>query len=153
MVRHAPPTSRFAAMSVGAGVSEWSSYYFSTDLTPLTINYLGDIPIHDPEIYAKTSPMTYIKKACIPTLIQHGENDQRVPINNAYKLYRGLQDRNVPVRFIVYKDFGHGITRPRENLAVLTHNWQWFGKYIWGEEPDEEVFDKENEVEAEDSNQ
>ena len=26
-------------------------------------------------------------------------------------------------------------------LAVLTHNWRWFNKYIYGEEPVEEKFE------------
>jgi dipeptidyl aminopeptidase/acylaminoacyl peptidase len=89
--------------------------------------------------------MTYINNAKTPTLIQHGEFDARVPITNAHKLYRGLKDNGVPVRFIIYKGFGHGITKPKENLAVITHNWQWFGKYIWGEEPREEDPKEESE--------
>ena len=42
------------------------------------------------------SPMTYIKGAKAPTLIQHGATDQRVPPPNAFELYRGLQDQHVP---------------------------------------------------------
>jgi hypothetical protein len=34
----------------------------------------------------------------------------------------------------VYKGFGHGINKPKERLAAQWHNWQWFGKYLWGEE-------------------
>ena len=34
----------------------------------------------------------------------------------------------------MYKGFGHGINKPKEQLAALWHNWQWFGKYLWGEE-------------------
>jgi dipeptidyl aminopeptidase/acylaminoacyl peptidase len=78
--------------------------------------------------------MTYIKQAKTPTLIQHGEFDRRVPIANAYELFQGLQDRGVPARLVVYKGFGHGIDRPKEQLAATLHNWQWFGKYVWGEE-------------------
>ena len=91
--------------------------------------------------------MTYINKAKTPTLIQHGEFDRRVPTTNAYKLYRGLQDKGVTSKLIIYKGFGHGISKPKENLAVLTHNWQWFNKYIFGEEPQEEVFEEEKEPE------
>jgi len=54
-----------------------------------------------------------------------------------------LQDKGVPSKLIIYKGFGHGISKPKENLAVLTHNWQWFNKYIYGEEPKEETFDEE----------
>jgi hypothetical protein len=50
-------------------------------------------PWDDPEVYRKTSPISYVKTANTPTLIQHGENDKRVPIPNAYELYQALQDR------------------------------------------------------------
>lgn len=143
-------SDRFRAVSVGAGISDWVTYYYRTDITPFTIHYLGATPWDDPEVYKKTSPMTHINKAKTPTLIQHGEFDRRVPVTNAYKLYRGLQDKGVPSKLIIYKGFGHGISKPRENLAVLTHNWRWFNKYIYGEEPEEEVFDEEKEKEEKD---
>jgi dipeptidyl aminopeptidase/acylaminoacyl peptidase len=127
-------TDRFQAISVGAGISDWVTYYVNTDIHPFTRQYLRATPWEDPEIYAETSPMTYITDASTPTLIQHGEFDRRVPIPNAYKLYQGLQDVGVPTELVVYKDFGHGISRPKEQLAATWHNWQWFGRWIWGEE-------------------
>src|SRR5260221_1932484 len=126
-------SDRFAAISVGAGISNWSTYYYNTDITPFTINYLGNDPAVDPEIYQKTSPMSYIKSAKTPTLIQHGELDRRVPIANAYELRQGLEDRGVKVEMVVYKGFGHGITKPKSMRAVMQHNWSWFNHYIWGD--------------------
>jgi dipeptidyl aminopeptidase/acylaminoacyl peptidase len=126
-------TDRFAAISVGAGISNWSTYYYNTDITPFTINYLGKDPAEDPVIYQKTSPMTYVKNARTPTLIQHGEFDRRVPIANAYELRQGLEDRGVKVEMVVYKGFGHGITKPKSMRAVMQHNLAWFNHYIWGD--------------------
>ena len=126
-------SDRFAAISVGAGISNWATYYYNTDITPFTINYLGKDPAEDPEIYQKTSPMSYIKKARTPTLIQHGEFDRRVPIANAYELRQGLEDRGVKVEMVVYKGYGHGITKPRSMRAVMRHNLDWFNHYIWGD--------------------
>jgi dipeptidyl aminopeptidase/acylaminoacyl peptidase len=126
-------SDRFVAISVGAGISDWATYYYNTDITPFTINYLGKDPADDPEIYQKTSPMSYIKKARTPTLIQHGELDRRVPIANAYELRQGLEDRGVKVEMIVYKGFGHPITKPRAMRAVMQHNLAWFNHYIWGD--------------------
>ena len=80
--------------------------------------------------------MSAIRKAKTPTLIQHGEFDRRVPIPNAYELFQGLQDVGVETRLVVYKGFGHGITKPKERLAGVWHNWQWFARHIWGEEVD-----------------
>jgi dipeptidyl aminopeptidase/acylaminoacyl peptidase len=126
-------TNIFKATSVGAGISNWVTYYVNTDITPFTRQYLQATPWNDMEIYLKTSPMTNINNATTPTLIQHGEFDRRVPIPNAYELYRGLQDRGVPSKLIVYKGFGHGINKPKERLAATWHNWQWFNKYVFGE--------------------
>lgn len=126
-------SSVFKAISVGAGISNWMTYYVNTDIHPFTRQYLKATPWSDEAIYKKTSPMTNINLAKTPTLIQHGEFDRRVPIANAYELLQGLRDRNVPCELVVYKGFGHGINKPKERLAANWHNWQWFAKYVWGE--------------------
>ncbi len=126
-------STAFKAISVGAGISNWATYYYNTDITPFTIQYLGADPAMDPEIYAKTSPMTYVRQAKTPTLIQHGELDRRVPIANAYELRQGLEDRGVKVEMIVYKGFGHGVTKPKASRAVMEHNLWWFNHYIFGD--------------------
>ena len=126
-------TDVFKAISVGAGISNWVTYYVSTDIHPFTRQYLKSTPWSDESIYKKTSPMTNINNAKTPTLIQHGEFDRRVPISNAYELLQGLRDKNVPTELIVYKGFGHGISKPKERLAANWHNWQWFNKYVWNE--------------------
>jgi dipeptidyl aminopeptidase/acylaminoacyl peptidase len=129
-------SKKFKAISVGAGISNWVTYYVNTDIHPFTRHYLDATPWDDMAVYLKTSPMTNIKKASTPTLIQHGEFDRRVPIPNAYELFQGLQDMGIESKLIVYKDFGHGISRPKEQLAAQWHNWQWFAKYIWDEDVD-----------------
>lgn len=127
-------TGRFRGISVGAGISDWMTYYVNTDIHPFTRQYLKATPWDDPGIYALTSPITNIREASTPTLIQHGEFDRRVPLPNAYELFQGLQDQGVDTRLVVYKGFGHRISKPRERLAALWHNWQWFARHIWGEE-------------------
>jgi dipeptidyl aminopeptidase/acylaminoacyl peptidase len=126
-------SDRFAAISVGAGISNWATYYYNTDVTPFTIQYLGKDPAAAPAIYQKTSPMAYLEKAKTPTLIQHGENDRRVPIANAYELRQGLEDCGAKVEMIVYKGFGHIITKPCAQRAVMQHNLAWFNHYLWGD--------------------
>lgn len=124
-------TNRFKAISVGAGISDWSTYYVNTDIPNFTRQYLKATPWDDGEIYRKTSPITYIKSASTPTLIQHGELDKRVPIPNGYELRQALEDKGVPVKMIVYKGFGHGIDKPKQQRAVMEHNLEWFSQYIW----------------------
>ena len=126
-------SNKFKAISVGAGISNWVTYYVSTDIHPFTRQYLKATPWSNKAIYEKTSPMTNINDANTPTLIQHGEFDKRVPTSNAYELYQGLQDVGVETELIIYKGFGHGINKPKERLAATWHNWQWFANYLWGE--------------------
>ncbi len=128
--RHA---DRFKAISVGAGISDWMTYYVNTDLHPFTRQYLKATPWDDPKIYADTSPMTYIKQARTPTLIQHGKDDARVPIPNAFQLYQGLRDQNVPVQLSIFNGFGHGLTKPKANRAAMQQNYDWFNRYIWNQ--------------------
>lgn len=130
----ATTSNRFKAISVGAGISNWTTYYTGTDLHPFTLQYLKATPWNNPEIYKKTSPITYINQATTPTLIQHGEYDGRVPIANAYELLQGLRDVGIDSKLVVYKGLGHGIYKPKERLAAVWHNWQWFGKYLFDED-------------------
>ena len=125
--------AHFKAISVGAGISDWMTYYVNTDIHPFTRQYLKATPWDDPDIYAKTSPITYIKQAKTPTLIQHGAADQRVPLPNAFELYQGMQDQKVPVKLIVYQGFGgigHGPSKPKSHRATMDHNLEWFDQYL-----------------------
>ncbi|MDK2953717.1 MAG: hypothetical protein PWQ27_1100 [Kosmotoga sp.] len=126
-------SNRFKAASVGAGISDWITYYCATDIHNFTVYFLGETPWNDEEIYKKTSPMTYIKNASTPTLIQHGDNDQRVPTPNAYKLYQGLKDMGVPVELVIFKGMGHGIHKPGIARAIMKQNLIWFSHYLLGE--------------------
>jgi dipeptidyl aminopeptidase/acylaminoacyl peptidase len=126
-------SDRFKAVSVGAGISDWMTYYVNTDIHPFTRQYLKATPWEDAEIYRKTSPITYVNQAKTPTLIQQGDQDKRVPPPNSYELYQALKDRGVPVKLIFYKGFGHPINKPEQQRAVLEHNYEWFSKYIWNE--------------------
>lgn len=126
-------SDRFKAVSVGAGISDWTTYYVNTDITPFAPQYLHATPWDDPEIYKTTSPISSISKARTPTLIQHGGADQRVPLANGFELRQALEDHGVPVKMVIYDGFGHPINKPKQQRAVMEENENWFGHYIWGD--------------------
>ncbi len=126
-------TDRFAAVSVGAGISSWYTYYNNTDIPMFTRHYLGDTPWKDPDIYDRTSPIHYIEGACTPTLIQHGERDARVPFANARELHRGLSDMGVDVELVVFRGMGHGADKPGVHRAIMQQNYAWFCHHLLGE--------------------
>jgi dipeptidyl aminopeptidase/acylaminoacyl peptidase len=126
-------SDRFKAVSVGAGISDWITYYANTDITPFTVQYLRATPWNDPEIYKVTSPISYISKAKTPTLIQQGSVDKRVPVPDSFELRQALEDHGVPVKMVLYEGFGHPINKPKQQRAVMEENENWFGHYIWGD--------------------
>ena len=57
-----------------------------------------------------------------------------MPLPDAFELYQGLQDNNVPVKLIVYQGFGgigHGPTKPKSHRATMDHNVEWFDQYMF----------------------
>ena len=128
-------SDRFAAVSVGAGVSDWYTYAISNDVPDFTRDFLGvELFGEDRSLLTASSPIAAISRARTPMLIQHGAKDQRVPISNAMELYRGLRERGVPVELFVYPEFEHPITKPRENHAIAHQNLSWFRHWLLGEE-------------------
>ena len=69
----------------------------NTDITPFTRQYLKATPWNDPKVYADTSPITNIRNAKTPTLIQHGDKDKRGPPPNAFEL-TGASGTSAPPR-------------------------------------------------------
>ncbi len=127
-------SDKFAAVSVGAGISDWYTYHISNDIPDFTNDYLSASPFRDRAPYEKSAPISNIANAATPMLIQHGANDRRVPLSNATELYRALKEMAVPVELFVFPGMPHSITRPRENHAVMHQNLAWFSHYLLGED-------------------
>jgi dipeptidyl aminopeptidase/acylaminoacyl peptidase len=127
-------SQKFKAVSVGAGISDWYTYHISNDIPDFTIDYLSSSPFKNRDLYQKTSPISNLSNANTPMLIQHGQEDKRVPFSNAMELYRGLQAMGVPVKLFAFPGMGHGISKPRECHAVMFQNLAWFSHYLLGEE-------------------
>lgn len=130
-------SDRFKAISVGGGISNWTTNYVNTDLPSFIRMHVGDTPWNDSEIYAKSSAMTYIQSACTPTLIQHGEKDARVPLLNANELYKGLRDMGVDTELIIFEGMGYSSEKPGVHRAIMKQNLMWFSYYILGESMDD----------------
>ena len=130
-------SDRFKAVSMGAGVSDWRIFYAGSDTGPGMLGILRATPSDDPEYYKEVAPITYVKRARTPTLIQHGDLDRRSPIASAYEMYRALKDQGVTVKMIVYRGAGHagGSWTLKQFSALKQHNYDWFGQWIWGDTP------------------
>ena len=125
-------TDRFKAASVGAGVSNLYSFTGQTDIPEFMKSYWGVWPWDDPELYRSHSAMYHIKNAKTPTLIQHGEQDARVPIAQGRELYMGLKKNGVAVKFVIYPRQPHGIREPKLLRDAMRRNLAWMNHWIRG---------------------
>lgn len=123
-------TKRFKAASVGAGVTNLMSFIGTADIPSFIPDYFGEQPWENLEIYRAHSAMFHMKGVVTPTLVQHGEADERVPISQGYEFYNALKVRNVPTRMIVLPRMPHGPNEPKMVLRAKQSNLEWFDKYL-----------------------
>ena len=70
-------TNRFRGAVAGAGIANWQSYYGQNLIDQWMIPFFGSSVYDDPAVYAKSSPIHYIKNVKTPTLVIAGERNPR----------------------------------------------------------------------------
>ncbi|MGE3616563.1 MAG: prolyl oligopeptidase family serine peptidase [Gemmatimonadales bacterium] len=126
-------TTRFKAISSGAGTMNWISMYAQSDVQRNRQWYMGgDLPYDNYDAYWKVSPLKYIRNAKTPTLIHVVDGDPRVPRPQSEELHMALKRIGVPTEFFVYPGATHGIPDPRNQLTKAVVEFDWFEKWIRG---------------------
>jgi dipeptidyl aminopeptidase/acylaminoacyl peptidase len=123
-------TERFRAAVAGAGISNWQSYYGQNGIDQWLIPYFGASVYDDPEIYARSSPINFIKRVKTPTLLLVGERDIECPPPQSQEFYHALKTLKVPTKLVVYAGEGHGITQPEHRRDILKRSVEWFDQRL-----------------------
>jgi len=123
-------TTRFRAAVSGAGLSDWLSYYGTNDIDTWMIPYFGKSVYDDPGVYAKSSPINFIKNVKTPTLMVAGDRDAEVPITQSYEYWHALKDLGVPTEFVVYPDEGHLFHQSANQADVAQRLVRWFDRWM-----------------------
>jgi dipeptidyl aminopeptidase/acylaminoacyl peptidase len=84
----------------------------------------------NPQVYAKSSPITFIRNSHTPVLILQGERDEEVPAPQAFEFYHAMQTLHVPSRLVVYADEGHSPRKLQNQIDILTRTLNWFKQYL-----------------------
>jgi dipeptidyl aminopeptidase/acylaminoacyl peptidase len=87
----------------------------------------GDFWEHD--IYNEISPHYYAGTFNTPALIIHGQLDYRVPVGQAFEIFRTLQHRGIDSRLIYYPNENHWILKPNNSLYWYEQVREWIAKY------------------------
>jgi dipeptidyl aminopeptidase/acylaminoacyl peptidase len=128
-------TARFQAASMGAGLSNLVSMYGTTDIPPFQEVYFESPPWENLDLYLAHSAIRFVGQAKTPTLIQHGQEDRRVPLSQGEEFYLALKKVGVPVEMVVYPRQPHGIQEPKLIRDAMQRNLNWFNKWLLGLEP------------------
>jgi dipeptidyl aminopeptidase/acylaminoacyl peptidase len=123
-------TDRFEAAVAGAGISNWLSYYGTNNIDTWMIPYFGASAYDDPEIYERSSPLTFIKKVKAPTLLVGGDRDAEVPITQSYEYWNALRRLGVKTEFVVYPDEGHHFFKRSDQVDLMERIIGWFNTYL-----------------------
>jgi dipeptidyl aminopeptidase/acylaminoacyl peptidase len=125
-------TKRFKAASAGAAVTNLMSFTGVTDIPGFVPEYFSGEYWDVFDKWRTHSAMFNVRGVTTPTLIQHGEADDRVPISQGYELYNALKRQGVTTKFTVYPRQPHGFTEPKMTLDAARANLEWFDRFLLG---------------------
>jgi dipeptidyl aminopeptidase/acylaminoacyl peptidase len=124
----ATQTQRFRAIVAGAGLSDWLSYYGENSIDQWMIPFFGASVYDDPAVYAKSSAITFIKKAKTPMLIIVGDRDGECPAPQSFEMWHALRDQGVKTQLVVYPNEGHGFRDPKHIQDRNERTQKWFAE-------------------------
>jgi dipeptidyl aminopeptidase/acylaminoacyl peptidase len=119
-------TKRFRAAAAGAGIANWQSYYGQNEIREWMIPYFGASVYDDPTVYAKSSPMQFIKRVSTPTLVLVGDSDGECPAAQSFEYFRALKAVGVDTQLMVYPKEGHRLMNPEHRRDRVLRTVQWF---------------------------
>lgn len=127
-------TDRFHACVCGAPCFDLESFWGTSDIGVRfgTVQFGG--PFHEqPEWYEQHSPSYHAHKVVTPTLIVHGEADERCPIGQGEQMFIALKKAGVDTEFARYPGGSHPFMSdgPIEHrIDALQRTIDWFDAYL-----------------------
>jgi dipeptidyl aminopeptidase/acylaminoacyl peptidase len=125
-------SKRFKAAVSVAGITNTVSMYAQSDINHggIAIWEFKGVPVLNMENFLRSSPLNFLKNCETPTLILHGEADKRVPVAQAWEIYRALIDLGTEVEMVLYPGAGHGIRAPKQYVDVFNRWIGWYREYL-----------------------
>jgi len=123
-------THRFKAAFAGAGIANWQSYYGENGIDQWMIPFFGASVYADPAVYAKSSPITYIRNVQTPTFVFVGERDVECPAPQSEEFWHALYTLGVPSSLVIYAGEGHGISDPADQRDIARRILAWLDRYL-----------------------
>ena len=113
------------------GIINWSSMLKSSD--PSLNEYLKGLlgnPDQNRKVYEDDSPITYIRNEKAPLLVLQGDNDPRVPKEEAQQVVDILKKEGRVVDVHYYPNEGHGFVKRENQIDSIQRTIAWFDRYL-----------------------
>jgi dipeptidyl aminopeptidase/acylaminoacyl peptidase len=126
-------TNRFKAAQADRMISNWWSWYGTSDAQGLTEFEFYGKPWENPKVYDELSPIRYVSKVRTPTLIVQSEEDHRTPMTDAEQWFLALKKQGVAVELVRYPRSTHDLSRTGEPWLLvdrLGRLRQWFSHFL-----------------------
>jgi dipeptidyl aminopeptidase/acylaminoacyl peptidase len=123
-------TQRFRAAVAGAGIVNWQSYYGQNSIDQWMVPFFGASVYDDPYIYARSSPIEFIRNVKTPTLVLVGERDGEVPAPQSFEFWHALKTIGVKTKLVVYPNEGHRVRKPEHRRDIARRLVTWFDENL-----------------------
>lgn len=113
------------------GIINWSTMLKSSD--PSLNEYLKGLlgnPDTNRKVYEEDSPITYIRNEKAPLLVLQGDNDPRVPKEEAQQVVDILKKEGRVVDVHYYPNEGHGFAKRENQIDSIRRTIDWFDQYL-----------------------
>jgi dipeptidyl aminopeptidase/acylaminoacyl peptidase len=113
------------------GIIDWTTMLQHSDpeLQQYEKSLLGD-PVKDRAVYNAASPISYIHHVKAPLLVLQGDNDPRVPKEEAEQVVELLRKDGKTVDAHYYANEGHGFEKRENQMDSIRRTVEWFDKYL-----------------------
>jgi len=120
----------FGAGICSVGISNFVTFLQNTADYRRAIREAEYGPLSDEEFLTEISPLTHAEQIRAPLLIAHGENDPRVPVDEARQIARSIKARGGTVETLIFPDEGHGIGKLSNRLIYYRKMVEFLDQHI-----------------------
>lgn len=124
----------FAAGANLFGVVNFETFFANTEpwMAAISTVEYGD-PVTEADMLRELSPIHKVDRVVAPTIVLHGANDTNVPVVEAEQVVASLEERGVPVKYVLFPDEGHGWQKTENRITSTVEIVRWFDTYLSGE--------------------
>ena len=121
----------FAAGANLFGVVNFETFFANTEpwMAAISTVEYGD-PVTQADMLRDLSPIHKVDRVVAPTIVLHGANDTNVPVVEAEQVVASLEERGVPVKYILFPDEGHGWRKTENRITSTVEIVRWFETHL-----------------------